>query len=102
MIEKIRLPKDLRWIRPRWLGLRMRAGGYPHASLSDLVVLWKAQGGVCPETGIELMAGNVALDHINPRRHGGTHTIENLRWVSADFNKRKKDKSPPMDAKVIH
>lgn len=33
------------------------------------------------------------LDHIIPRRAGGTDTIENVQWMCAPCNRRKSDKT---------
>lgn len=62
---------------------------------ADLESLWKSQGGRCGLTGrsIEPVAGQVHLDHIVPRRRGGSNDLANLRWVCAVANNAKRDQT---------
>lgn len=63
----------------------------------DLQALWARQDGRCALTGVLLVPGafRVALDHITPQARGGTHEIENLRWVTNAANKAKNALSDP-------
>ena len=55
-----------------------------------LQVLWDKQGGRCALTGSILTPGRGAsIDHIIPQCQGGTHEVENLRWVQWMVNKAK-------------
>lgn len=51
----------------------------------DLVKLWDYQAGLCALSGCEL-GPDAHLDHIVPVAEGGSHTIENLRWVDPAVN----------------
>lgn len=74
-------------------GLLNRAGpAGAKASTPELRALWAAQDGKCALTGLPI-AGVPHLDHIVPASAGGSHTIDNLQWVSAEANMAKRDKS---------
>jgi hypothetical protein len=71
-------------------GLRRRAKGSPHATLSELRELWDRHAGFCGLTGARIPEGvRPHLDHIVSCAAGGAHTIENLRWVHPMANRAK-------------
>lgn len=66
----------------RWLGSYDR---WP-----ELKALFERQKGLCAYTGEPMTLGkDASLDHIIPRRRGGTHSIDNLQWVSWEMNRMK-------------
>lgn len=54
-------------------------------------LLWKEQKGLCSLTGRRLNRENSQLDHIIPRKRGGTSEKSNLRWIHRDANYAKRD-----------
>lgn len=50
-------------------------------SKQTLQMLWKKCHGKCMRCGISLTEHNFAVDHIFPRKYGGTDTIDNLRLL---------------------
>lgn len=70
-----------------------RPSGAPSASRAQLRALWDAQGGRCGLTGIPLALEEAELDHIIPASKGGSHTIDNLRWVHRVTNRAKWDRT---------
>ncbi len=65
-------------------GRRRHSGRIPWQQLRDLFYV---QGGKCAYTGEPLVIGvNASLDHRVPISRGGTHTIENVQWVSMRIN----------------
>ena len=59
----------------------------------ELARLWKQQRGVCAVTGRRLDKQNAQIDHIIPKKSGGSNAIDNLRWVHRDVNYAKRDLS---------
>ena len=57
----------------------------------ELAQLWKRQRGVCAVTGWRLDGKNAQLDHIKAKVTGGTHALDNLRWIHRDANYAKRD-----------
>jgi 5-methylcytosine-specific restriction endonuclease McrA len=55
-----------------------------------LAGLWMKQRGFCALTG-ERLDRSAVLDHDIPRSRGGSHTIENLQWVTSRANAAKGD-----------
>lgn len=77
------------WIARLWSGL---AGTIAEgrARVGDLRAKWAAQEGRCALTGILIPAGTQPqLDHILPRSLGGTHAIDNLRFIHPKANYAK-------------
>jgi len=69
-----------------------RAGGI--AQWQMLKELFNSQGGVCPYTGEKLILGkNAAIDHIVPRKSGGSNEKDNLQWILHQVNTMKWDSS---------
>lgn len=65
----------------------------------EIGLLFACQDGRCAVTGAEITIGvNASLDHILPRNRGGTHEIDNLRWVHVVFNRMKNDM---LDAELL-
>lgn len=60
------------------------------ATARELATLWKAQRGLCVLTGRRLDRTS-EIDHIVPKVRGGSHKIDNLRWVVKDANRAKRD-----------
>ena len=61
--------------------------------------LWKSQRGKCALTGRKLtLEVYPEVDHIIPKSKGGTHEINNLRWVIKSINRIKRD---TLDAEFI-
>lgn len=53
----------------------------------ELLSLFKKQNGKCVLSGRTLkFANNASVDHIIPLSKGGTHVIENLRWIDLTVN----------------
>ncbi len=52
---------------------------------AQLIELWEAQAARCALSGRPLGA-DAHLDHVVPSSLGGTHTIENLRWLDPVVN----------------
>lgn len=57
-------------------------------------------GLVCTYYGTTLKAEEVVIDHVIPRAHGGTATMDNLVVASAAANKKKWDYSPEQFCKA--
>ena len=51
----------------------------------ELIDLWDQQGGLCPLSG-RTLGDDAHLDHVWPQSRGGSHTIENLRWLDPVVN----------------
>lgn len=54
--------------------------------------IWNAQDGLCALTGRPL-GRDAQLDHIIPQARGGSHAVSNLRWVCAEANAAKRDRT---------
>jgi 5-methylcytosine-specific restriction endonuclease McrA len=61
------------------------------ASFNELAGLWKKQRGLCALTGERLTRQNAELDHIIPKARGGDDSLSNLRWVTKEVNRAKRD-----------
>jgi 5-methylcytosine-specific restriction endonuclease McrA len=57
----------------------------------DLAFLWKRQRGLCALTKDKLSVDTAELDHKTPKSRGGKHIIENLRWVTKEVNRVKRN-----------
>ena len=95
--------KQRRWVeknrerlnakRREWHGARFfytRAKKVQGVTAMQLWSLWKGQRGVCALTG-ERLDRTAELDHKMPQARGGSHSIENLQWVTAKVNRAKRD-----------
>lgn len=56
----------------------------------DLWKLWKRQRGLCALSGRPLTK-TAEIDHIIPKVRGGTGDLCNLRWVTKEANRAKRD-----------
>jgi len=89
--KEARRPVRIALMRRRFFYARAcNLRGPGHATARDLAALWKAQRGLCALTGARLDR-TAEMDHIIPRVRGGSDTIENLRWVTRDVNRAKRD-----------
>lgn len=59
------------------------------ATSGELMQLLKEQGFRCALTGQELTPEKAQLDHIVPRKKGGSDRKENLQWVTSKVNRMK-------------
>jgi 5-methylcytosine-specific restriction endonuclease McrA len=59
-------------------------------SEADFKAIWDKQNGLCPLTGRKLTQ-SAHLDHIIPVKKGGSHDLQNLRWVCKEVNYAKRD-----------
>lgn len=75
-----------RFFYTRYCNLR----GPGRATARDLASLWRRQRGHCALTGWRLDR-TAEIDHIIPRVRGGSDDISNLRWVTRDVNRAKRD-----------
>lgn len=86
-----RKQREKHWAKASYDRLRRSACGRACATHQELLGLWEKQHGVCGLTGVAIPS-NVKphLDHRIPQSKGGSHTIDNLRWVHpmANFAKR--------------
>lgn len=57
----------------------------------DLINLWNKQHGLCALTGKTINVQDAELDHIVPQSRGGSHEMNNLRWVWNKANQAKGD-----------
>lgn len=55
----------------------------------ELWKLVKRQRLLCALTGEKLTRKNISLDHIIPKKLGGTNSIDNLRFTTLDVNRAK-------------
>lgn len=70
---------------------RLRRESAHAATHVQLAQMWKLQRGRCALTGQRLNRANAELDHILPKARGGNGSIENLRWVTKQANRAKRD-----------
>lgn len=84
--EKMRLYYAKRFFWGRAMKLRSKARATP----AELALIWKRQRGRCALTGTRLDR-SAELDHITPRARGGDDSAPNLRWVTAEVNRAKRD-----------
>ena len=64
--------------------------GPRRARARELASLWRRQRGCCAITG-QRLDRTAEMDHIVPRVRGGSDDIGNLRWVTRDVNRAKRD-----------
>lgn len=74
--------KRIFWAR----ALRLRGG----ISARDLARIWREQKGRCALTGRKLDR-TAEIDHRLPKARGGTDDLSNLRWVTREANRAKRD-----------
>jgi 5-methylcytosine-specific restriction endonuclease McrA len=60
-------------------------------TVDQIKALWDSQDGRCGLTGRPLTPANAELDHIIPRKRGGSSELDNLRWVCVEANRAKRD-----------
>lgn len=84
--EKMRLYYAKRFFWGRVMKLRSKIRATP----TELASIWKQQRGRCALTGSRLDR-SAELDHIIPRARGGDDSAANLRWVTAEVNRAKRD-----------
>ena len=59
------------------------------SSIKELIIKQKYK---CAYTGKSLIIGdNASIDHIVPKKRGGTNTLDNLQWVDLSVNLMKRD-----------
>jgi radical SAM protein with 4Fe4S-binding SPASM domain len=78
---------DKHWLRTigSKYGLTIKNNG-----VQMLQQLWDEQKGICSITGEKLIRGvNASIDHKIPISRGGTHSKENLHWVTISVNTAK-------------
>lgn len=83
-----RKTKDRAYYAANRLAIIMRQYG---RTLADGEALFAAQDGRCGLTGRPLNQRAMHLDHIVPRKRGGSDELSNLRWVAAEANRMKRD-----------
>lgn len=67
-------------------GRAMKLRGRNRATATDLAKLWIKQRGLCALTGRRLNREIAQVDHILPKKRGGTDEASNLRWVCKEVN----------------
>lgn len=67
-----------------------RSYGGASFTAMQLRELWERQRGICGLTGKEL-GPDAELDHIVPRARGGSLALVNVRWVTPQANRAKRD-----------
>lgn len=86
--------KQREYCRRHFFWQRVRSmRGSQRATAREIASLWKKQRGCCALTGRRLGRENAQLDHVTPRALGGSHTVDNLRWVCAAANYAKRDQT---------
>lgn len=68
---------------------KLRSSGA--ATYGEVALLWKRQRGLCALTGERLTRANAELDHVLPKARGGDDRLCNLRWVTKEVNRAKRD-----------
>jgi 5-methylcytosine-specific restriction endonuclease McrA len=59
---------------------------------TDLHELYEKQNGLCAVTNLPIAFGkNASIDHVIPQNRGGSHNMNNLRWVHIVVNRMKND-----------
>ena len=59
------------------------------ATASELMSLLKKQHYKCALSGLDLTPETANLDHIVPRKNGGSDSICNLQWLATEVNRMK-------------
>lgn len=88
------LHKRFFYARAMKINERIRKKGYKAIYHNqDLCVLlarmWKKQKGLCAISGDKLTRSNANVDHIIAIANGGSDEIDNLRWVTYEYNRMK-------------
>jgi len=85
-------PEAMRVLYNRRRALEVNAPGqHTPADLKDML---NAQNHRCANCDTDLRKTKMHLDHITPLSRGGSNSKENLQWLCALCNIRKKDKDP--------